>query len=356
LSVLKAFYETGEFNTLVVHGIEKCSRVSDGVGLEDITVVGELAFLSGDHRLGWRKYAFQTPGGAFNRTRIAEAEQQGSIYVFNTSDSDAKLVPLKLVGFTGLDFHPQGISLLNNNESSWLLAVNHRRDFDAVEIFEVKLESMELIHLRTVSDPLFLSLEDVLAIGPDPYSFYVTNRQMSLPGSFMQVFEVASRRPWSYIGYCDSFNPCTKVVDGIAFANGIGQSPDGETLYISSTMDRTIQVYDRNLSSNALSFRTAIYTNSGCDNIEVDPVTGDVFTACHPKLISFYKHTLDSTELSPSQVLRLHFDNVTAEWKLEEVFLSLGQHISGSSVAAIQGSTILIGSVFTEGFLKCELS
>jgi hypothetical protein len=39
---------------------------------------------------------------------------------------------------------------------------------------------------------------------------------------------------------------------------------------------------------------------------------------------------------------------------VRDVFLSLGEDLSGSSVAAPFGSRLLIGSVFEQHFLDCE--
>ena len=61
----------------------------------------------------------------------------------------------------------------------------------------------------------------------------------------------------------------------------------------------------------------------------------------------------DSTVLSPSQVYRVSFD-----WNnnhtIEEVYLNLGDELSGSTVAAVYDNTVLIGSVFENYFLDCS--
>ena len=60
----------------------------------------------------------------------------------------------------------------------------------------------------------------------------------------------------------------------------------------------------------------------------------------------------DSTVLSPSQVYR--FSMGDSSYNIEEVYLNIGEELSGSTVAAVYGRTILIGFVFEEHFLDCK--
>ncbi|NIR51097.1 hypothetical protein GWO43_21045 [candidate division KSB1 bacterium] len=57
---------------------------------------------------------------------------------------------------------------------------------------------------------------------------------------------------------------------------------------------------------------------------------------------------------SQSQVLKISPEK-GGEYQIEEVFLDDGRNISGSSVAAVSGQTLVIGAVFDGAFLVCEL-
>ena len=43
-----------------------------------------------------------------------------------------------------------------------------------------------------------------------------------------------------------------------------------------------------------------------------------------------------------------------SSYNIEEVYPNLGEELSGSTVAAVYGRTILIGSVFEAHFLDCK--
>ena len=57
----------------------------------------------------------------------------------------------------------------------------------------------------------------------------------------------------------------------------------------------------------------------------------------------------------PSQVLRLSMDE-NRSYIFQEIYLSIGEDLSGSSVAAVYDNTLLIGAVLDDHFLMCSLA
>lgn len=91
------------------------------------------------------------------------------------------------------------------------------------------------------------------------------------------------------------------------------------------------------------------------------PITRDATVAgsrcqgAEISLLTFVSYSKDADELAPSQVIRLT-PNEEGEFSTDEVFLSDGSDLSGSSVAARHGDRLLIGSVFDPRFLDCRLA
>ncbi|KAK3107445.1 hypothetical protein FSP39_014760 [Pinctada imbricata] len=85
--------------------------------------------------------------------------------------------------------------------------------------------------------------------------------------------------------------------------------------------------------------------DSGVDNIEVDPKTGDLWIGSHPKInqIIAYDKSMGKT-LSPSQVLRVKFKDGKLSDAVE-VFLDKGKRIAASTVASVYKKRLLIGSL-----------
>ena len=136
------------------------------------------------------------------------------------------------------------------------------------------------------------------------------------------------------------------------FSINVGQG--GETLYVASTTGGSVFRFRIDPESGALEERGAIEIGSGVDNIEVDEA-GDLWIGAHPKLLTFVQHAGDANRFAPSQVIRVR-DPEADSPLVEEVFLSLGEDLSGSSVAAAYGDRLLVGSVMDEGILDCRMS
>ena len=64
-------------------------------------------------------------------------------------------------------------------------------------------------------------------------------------------------------------------------------------------------------------------------------------------------YSKDPEKISPSQVIRVTVRE-HREYSVEEIYLDTGESLSGSSVAAAFGDTLLIGSVFDKRFLRCQ--
>ena len=96
----------------------------------------------------------------------------------------------------------------------------------------------------------------------------------------------------------------------------------------------------------------ALDLGTGLDNITMDRY-GMLWMAAHPKLMTFVSHAKDAAKQSPSEVLWVDPDQ-NADPPVRTVFLSLGEDLSGASVAVPWGSRLLIGSVFEPHFLDCE--
>jgi arylesterase / paraoxonase len=142
-----------------------------------------------------------------------------------------------------------------------------------------------------------------------------------------------------------------EVAGGLAYANGINVSPDGGTLFVAGTLDRAVHVYRRDKATGALELVRSVGVGTGADNIELDEA-GNLWVGAHPKLVDFLRHARDAEHRSPSQVLKL-VPRGDGDYGVEEVYLNGGRPLSGSSVAAVCGGVLLIGSVF-EGVLRCK--
>ena len=96
------------------------------------------------------------------------------------------------------------------------------------------------------------------------------------------------------------------------------------------------------------------------DNINLDPVTGNLWLAGLPRVTDFAEHSKNLSLPSPSQVLTLQLGKPSSsgeafpDYKLREVYMNDGKEVSGSSSAIFYKDRLLIGSVFSN-MVFCEV-
>ncbi len=330
--VFQLLWSAGQFKTISPYFKGTCRQVKGVVGGEDITIHPKtnIAYISACDR---RSVENGGPG-------------KGAVYAYDLNQASPE--PVLLTNGPGKDFQPHGLSLYVGPEGrASLFVVNHGDGQDAVEVFD--LISGKLSHRKTITGPLLLSPNDLVAVGHD--RFYVTNDH----GWYTPVkkaLEEYLKLRLSNILYFDG-NAFSKVAGGIGYANGINVSPDGKKLYVAGVTEKALHYYDRNIEKGSLTLRGTIPLESGPDNIEIDS-KGGLWVAAHPQLLHFVSHSKDPEKLSPSQVLHLTFTGDDT-WEIEEVFLNKGDLLSGSAVGAVSGNRLLIGPVFDPCFLDCQM-
>jgi arylesterase / paraoxonase len=338
------YVRAGQLKSIEPHFAGTCRRVPGAVGAEDITIHpgSGIAYIASDDR----------------RATVAGRPVPGALFAYDLSDPLA--VPRNLTPSPDAGFHPHGIGLWAERGGRTLLfVVNHPGASlfgdnpvsgppHTIEIFEHRSDG-RLVHRRRIASEMLISPNDIAPVGED--RFYVTNDHGSAPG-FEQKLEDYLRLARASVLYFDG-ERFTEVAGGLRFANGIAVSRDGERVYVATLTSFSVTVFAREATTGALSLDSEIDVDTGPDNIELDP-EGGLWIGAHPKLLSFVSHAEDAGKLSPSQVLHLT-PGEQGSFTAKEVFLSRGDDLSGSSVAAWRDGRLLIGSVFEPHFLDCHM-
>lgn len=308
-----------------------CKIVPGVVGVEDHTIDAEtgIVYLSGYDR----------------RRIVAGAEPTpGAIWSYDLNDPQAN--PVNLTAEAGADFLPHGISLfIGEDGSRRLFVINHGRDEQAVEIFDVT--PLGLVKVKTVTGEMLRTPNDLVAVTPE--AFYFSNDHRFLADEAMRPLEDFLGLPLTDAGYFDG-NEFSVAAANIAGANGINVSADGKTLYLSAARGSAVHVYDRDIDTGILTHSHSISTPGLPDNIELLP-DGNLLVALHAKVMVMLAHFGDATVNAPSQIVEIDPEAET----VETVFLSLGEDISAASTGARLGDRLIIGAIFDEKFLDCHL-
>lgn len=331
--VLELLWSAGQFKTITPHFSGRTRTISGVIGAEDITINHKtgIAYISSCDRRAVNK---GEPG-------------RGAIFAYNLNDPDPELI--NLTPDADPDFQPHGISLYaDNNNQETLFVINHQGYRNQIDVFDLK--NGVLVLRKSLTDPHLISPNDLLAVGPD--QVYVTNDHKYTSG-FRQVIENYFKLRLSNVVLFDG-SKWNIMASSLGYANGINISKDKKTLYVSATTEQSLHVYNRDPGSNELTARTVLPLRTGVDNIELDK-QGGLWIGSHPQLLKFMKHAKNPANLSPSQVLHLIPDSKN-EFRVEEVYLNAGDELSGSSVAAVWETHMLIGSVFEPVIIECTIT
>lgn len=332
--ILYTLYLAGSFKSIQSHFAGKSEQIkTKPAGAEDITLYREegIAFVSCQDR--------------------RNTQEKGAILLLDVKKNKPEFI--NLTEQLEQNFHPHGIAFYQAADGEKrLFVINHTSETQSsVEIF--RYSDKKLIHLESIEDTtLMTSPNDIIAVGKR--QFYVTNDHGKVKG-FSRQLEDYLRLPYAYVNFYDG-KKIQKVAEGINYANGINISNNGKTLFVASTTGRKILVYDRNLANNQLKHKGSLHLATGVDNIELDE-NENLWIACHPQLLAFINHGKNAENKSPSQVIKIDkqvWENLIHN-KEEEIFLNDGKQLSGSSVAAVFGNRLLIGSVYEPHILWCTL-
>lgn len=340
LFTIRILWLSGAFRSIKPHFQGYCRLIQGPVGPEDLTIddaAGEAYISATDRRAV--AAGRPVPGGIWK-------------YALDpASAEDASLVNLTPDATTY--FQPHGLSLFVGEDGRrTLFVINHPAPgggwpTHTVEIYDVG--EAGLVHRATLTDPRLVTPNDLVAVGID--RFYITNTHAHPPGTAQTIETYLQLRGAQILSYGPGgFR--TAAAD-LLFPNGINVSHDGRTLYAVSVTGLSVLVFDRDPRTDALIRREEIPIGSGGDNIEVD-ADGALWIGSHPKLLAVQKYARDPSSPSPSQVLRVVPD-ARGGARVDEIYLNDGTEIGAASVAARRGNRLLIGQIFGNGFLDCQM-
>ncbi len=309
-----------------------CTIVPGVNGPEDHTIDPEtgIVYLSGYDRRAVAKGEALTPG---------------AIWSYDLNDPQA--VPVNITPDADTGFLPHGLSLyIGADGARRLFVINHGNAQQAVDIFDVTPTG--LVKVTTVTGDLLRTPNDLVAVSPE--SFYFSNDHRYLMTDLLRPLEDYLGLPLTDVGYFDG-EAFSVAASSVAGANGVNVSADGKTLYLSAARGSALHVYDRDIQSAALTYRSTIELPGLPDNIELLP-DGTLLVALHPKALALLAHFADEEMKAPSNIV--HVDPTTGS--VETVFMSLGEDISAASTGARYGDRLIIGAIFDNKFLDCNLS
>lgn len=327
----------GVFTKVVPRFDGVCATIPTATGPEDIVIdaAHKVAFISATDRPA--------------RTKGKPSPNDG-LYAYAYLTPGAE--PVKLAG-TPADFHPHGLSLYRAPDGSLtLMAINHRLDgTNSIDIFSVDVSGAapRLTEIGSITGGALVSPNAIAAVDQD--RFYVVNDHTTKTalGRWLDDNLVLPRAD---VLFFDGMK-FTTVAKGLNFPNGAALSPDGKFLYVPEAFPRTLLTFERNAFSGELRQVGVLDIPSNLDNARV-AADGSLWIGSHPKAFAMSRMRKDRSKGAPSEIFRITLENgVPRDYTL--VYADLGSHIGGSSVGAVAGDRLLIGSPLDTKILNCTM-
>jgi arylesterase/paraoxonase len=239
---------------------------------------------------------------------------------------------------------PHGISIWTEPVTGevYLYVISHL-PVETIDKFRYIEGNNSLTHVRRIAaDPNFHKLNDLVVVGDD--KFFFTNYYYAV-----DWLEWPLGLRWASLGYFDG-NRSRLIETGLSIANGLALSPNNKYLYVAHMGDGELRVYELH-DNRSLTLRNSIFVNTGVDNLDVDPLTGDVWFGAHTVIHKIIKYLDDPRVSSPSQVMRVKMsaDGQKAT-SVDEIYADDASFMSASSVAVVRGKALLIGTVAGPAF------
>lgn len=279
----------------------------------------------------------------------APARQDG-LYVLDLKAEPAVLH--KLSG-TPADFHPGGISFYRGPDGRLVLqAINrHASGSSSIEIFDIALAGgrVTLGNVGSIASDQLVDPSAIAAVDGD--RFYVTNAHTTKT-AFGRALDDDFVLPRANVLF---FNGLVFRVVATALNDprGAAVSADRHYLYVGAAYDRRVVTFEIGQASGSLTVANTFPLPSIPEKLRFDS-TGHLWIGSQPKAFAVATYRGDAGRPAPSQVFKLTLAKGIPQ-SAAAIYTDSGSRIGGSSVAAVTGNKLLIGSALDNHILACRI-
>ena len=180
-------YDVGEFYIVNEYNTKKCKSISTpkpDQECEDIQALsdGSMLISCGNlhdvlHTLAPHYIPYYNYKSISERIASMPSSKKGEIYrISRENNKYGSPIQMKLKKYIHPDFHPHGMSLIQNeNNQQWLYIVNHRRDGEFLSVFKVDMNQNQLIYWTSITSDSFNFINNVAIMAGTQGNFYHSN-------------------------------------------------------------------------------------------------------------------------------------------------------------------------------------
>uniref|UniRef100_A0A8C6B785 Paraoxonase n=1 Tax=Monodon monoceros TaxID=40151 RepID=A0A8C6B785_MONMO len=170
-----------------------------------------------------------------------EPNKPGKILLTDMNSGSCPLITGS--NFDSSSFNPHGISTFTNEDNTvYLLVVNHPDFKSTVELFKFQEEEKSLLHLKTIKHKLLPNLNGIVGVGPEHFCA-ISDHYFVDP--YLRSWELYLGLACSFVVYC-SPNEVRVVASGFDFAvESTSHLMASMYVYISEVLAHKIHVYEK---------------------------------------------------------------------------------------------------------------
>lgn len=273
---------------------------------------------------------------------------------------------------------PSSSSSSSSLDGSLIFVVNHAPHLQplgvGVSVFELMNNASSLRHVRTVTSPLFRSLNAVVAApGTKGAVFYAVNDHHFGPMSnvmwhrvMSQVEDVLGLR-WSTLVKCETKTTTQKKKEeeeeettvcetvGPALEScGVGLEIDDSFLYVSQCLSS--RVLRLSLPNVDIASSHISHLHSAPDNLRIH--NGELWIGSHPNTLQIMQHLGDGSNKCPSQVIRVtNYNSNNNDVSIQTQWQAPKESSPVSAVSTgmvVKNGTLLVLGTIRDGFAVCQ--
>jgi arylesterase/paraoxonase len=118
-------------------------------------------------------------------------------------------------------------------------------------------------------------------------------------------------------------------------------------------LERSLHVYERDRESGALKPVKTLDLNTAPDNLRFDD-RGRLLIGTHPSLLALNALSKDpSRNRAPAQLIAV--SGLPDAPRIEELLSHDGSRFSAVSVGALRGTDLVMGTIYDDGLIRCQL-
>ncbi|VEU35516.1 unnamed protein product [Pseudo-nitzschia multistriata] len=368
-----------------VHHDEACVKVMSIGASEDQTQFNSNSIVMTEWRAtGYHPGEEKPPGALYVSSGFKQGTTAKSAQEF--VENNLKIQELPIFNYPeNIDFHPHGMYI--RKEDSTLYVINHAYENggERIDVFGVgtaddgdddtendipnRLDYQYSITSDWMNNDMHGILNSLIVV--EKNKFYVT-QYLPIPErhdgwlSFERNIDIERFKTLvfgkrgTYVWYCEYDDEsgsldCRKVADQFIGANGITHNEDYSKIFVGDYF--TINVFDRDASSNELQNRTTIDVPNFVDNLKFDKVSGNVYGGTINNLwYTVFVHPFPAeSEQSTSGIMELAFDPQTSSWQAREIISSSKLNAISNGLKMGEFYVMGAGGLGYPGLLVCPV-